>query len=145
MNYKLFIHIVMLLLAGLIVACKEEDDIGDLYGQWQLTEVHLGTATQYPTRAFIAFQNDCVFARLTEVDDHYTEAITGGFRQYGDSISLCFYIDDQKEGAEIVHSYLSEYFFFPEPHNDIPFAIRQIDSDRLILSQKECEWILRSY
>jgi len=142
---KYFLHTLLCLLVCLISSCKEENDIGDLYGQWQITRIERGNTSLSPTRAFLAFQNDCVFARLIEVDDHYTVAITGGFRQMGDSISLCFYIDEENEGAEANHSYLSEDFSFPEPHNDIRFEIKQLDSHNLILCQGDNLWKLRSY
>lgn len=126
-------------------SCQENGDIGDLYGQWQLTSIQHDLEIKSPTGAFLAFQNDCVFARITGMDAHFTYQITGGFSQDKGILKLSFYIDEEKEGAEVTHQYLSTIFGFPLPHNDIKFEIKQLDSSTLVLRNNDVIWQFRSY
>lgn len=126
-------------------SCQENGDIGELYGQWQLVSFQHNSEVQHPVNAFLAFQNDCVFARITGTDYHFTYQLTGGFIHEGKMLRLSFYIDENKEGAEVIHQYMSTLFGFPLPHNDILFEIEQIDSSKLILINGDNQWHFRSY
>lgn len=132
-------------LLSALTSCVPDIDIGTLYGQWQVTAIEQGGQTTTPAPVYLAFQNDCVFARIGETDAHFSDQFTGGFRTEGDSIFIHFYIDEDNPGAAVAHSYLSERFLFPEPHDDIRFAIKQNDSSWLILTQGNTLWRLRSY
>lgn len=128
-----------------VVSCQENGEIGDLYGQWQLTSIEQDQHTTHPDQLYLAFQNDCVFARITGTDHHFTYQLTGGFLHTGNILLLNLFIDDETEGADVMHSYISNMFCFPEPHSDIRLQIEQLDDKNLVLSQGNTIWRLRSY
>lgn len=144
---KNIINFIAFLLATftLMTSCQENGNIGDLYGQWQITSIQKGSEIQHPNQVYLAFQNDCIFARIIETDYHFTYQIKGGFKHEGDNLNVSFFIDEEADGANIMHQYLSELFGFPLPHNDIHFEIRQLDAAKLILSNGTDIWQLRSY
>lgn len=144
---KCLIKIIAFLIVSftLMTSCQENGHIGNIYGQWQITSIQKGTEIKHPDQVFLAFQNDCIFARIIGTDYHFTYQIKGGFKHKGDHLYISFFIDNEVDGSDVLHQYLSESFGFPLPHNDISFEIRQLDASKLILSNGTDIWQLRSY
>lgn len=124
----------------LCVSCTDNDNTGDLYGQWQLTAIKdNGNILSTPDNLSLSFQGDIVFARVSDHQDYRYRNVPGVFYENNDSLILSFYIDDESSRSVITRMFLME----DEP-TDLRFALKKT-SDKLLLSKGSRCWQLRSY
>lgn len=124
----------------LCVSCTDNDDTGDLYGQWQLTTVKdNGIILSTPANLSLSFQGDIVFARVSDHQDYRYRNVPGVFSEKNDSLILSFYIDDESSRSIITRMFLME----DEPA-DLRFALKK-SSGKIMLTKGNRCWQLRNY
>lgn len=124
----------------LCVSCTDNDNTGDLYGQWQLTTVKdNGIILSTPANLSLSFQGDIVFARVSDHQDYRYRNVPGVFYENNDSLILSFYIDDESSRSIITRMFLME----DEPA-DLRFALKK-SSGKIMLTKGNRCWQLRNY
>lgn len=142
MSHLLRIIATLLLLTS-AVACQNDGDIGELYGQWQLTEVRSPQGTTKHTTCFFAFQSDVIFGRIL-TDHHYADTMEGVWKHTGDSLLLTFYVNDGNR--ETLERYLLHDFGMEGDPADQRFGIGRLDGSQMILHRNgDTFWTFRKF
>jgi hypothetical protein len=113
----------LLLAVGMLTACQEGGEAGDLHGQWRLTgsDIH-----------YMSFSGS--IAQFRDASTGYQ--VFGNFQHVGDSLFIqCYSI----EGDPIDITVVEETFGF-KPFNNIRVKIAAIGSDDLVLTKGERTW-----
>lgn len=137
-----YLIVFLITICSLLTSCQTNGNIGDLYGQWQLTDVQLPDSHIQTQDAFFAFQNNVIFCRML-TDAHYAGHFQGVWRQEGDSLLLSFYTHESQK--EITQKYLMLYYYMYGDPNDLRFGIQRLDEERMILTQGDCCWSFRKF
>lgn len=112
----------LLLAVGMLTACQEGGEAGDLHGQWRLT----GSDTK-----IIAFSGS-----VTAIREFSQGEVYGNFQHVGDSLFIqCYSIEGLPSDTTIV-----EDTFGFKPFNNIRVKIAAIGSDELVLTKGERTW-----
>jgi hypothetical protein len=127
-----------------LTACTNDGDIGDLYGQWQLTEYSVRDTCYTPTQSFLSFQSQTVQARVVYSDLHTAANLTGNYQQPGDSLLLQFYVLSDNIEELTVDALSQKYYGFATPR-DLRFHLDLLNKNHLRLSAGGDYWIFRKY
>ena len=128
---------------ALLSGCQNNGEIGDLYGQWQLTQINTPDTLASPQHLFLAFQSQVFFARITGTDAHYSGTLKGSWRQSGDSLFLSFYSSEGQLASDAW--YVQHHFGFGGDPADLRFGL-QLSPRSMILTQEEAShWTFRKY
>ncbi len=127
-----------------LTACTNDGDIGDLYGQWQLTAYSVHDTLHTSTQSFLSFQNATVQARVVYTDLHAAANLTGNFRHTTDSLFLQFYVLSDNVEELTADTLAHRYFGFPSP-SDLRFGVDLLNDNHLRLSAEGDYWVFRKY
>lgn len=138
-------YILLFALLATLTACTNDGDIGDLYGQWQLTSVQASDSSLYtPTNCFLSFQNRTVQTRIVYPEAHIAANVTGNYQHVGDSLLMQFYLVNDDFENLTADSLIVRYLRFTTPQN-MRFRIDNLDRKKLILRSGETTWSFRNY
>lgn len=124
-------------------SCQNDGDIGDLYGQWQLTDITTADTLVSPRDLYIAFQSQVFFAYITGTDAHYSGKLKGTWQQQNDSLYLSFY--STEEQIETDTWYIQHHFCFDGNPKDLRFGLRLSSSSMVLTNGKQSQWKFRKY
>jgi hypothetical protein len=138
--------LIMGLILGLLpTACTNDGDIGDLYGQWQLTAVETSDSVLYaPSNCFLSFQSQTVQSRIVYPEAHVAANVTGNYQHVGDSLLMQFYLVNDDYENLTADTLMVRYYRFPTPR-DMRFHILNLDNKKLILARGDALWSFRKY
>lgn len=146
-RFRLFVSPHRLLLIGLMLlsftSCHNEEYIGELFGQWQITEIHTSQKKDSPRNLFLAFQSNVIFARIAGTDAHYTSIIKGTWTQTNDSLFISFY--STEELKEIDRAYVNELFAMGGDPENLRFGMKLTDKSMILTQGNDNIWKLRKY
>ena len=138
----LFLVACCLMLATGFSSCQNDEYIGDIYGQWQLTDIQTPDTTATPRNLYLAFQSNVVMARIVGVDAHYTETLQGTWQQSDDSLFLSFYCAEAQ--ADYLQSMLRTLFVMDAPAGNLRFNCH-LSSTAMTLTQGKSQWQFRKF
>ena len=132
--------VVMLLYTA---SCTHNDgDIGDLYGRWQLTEMHVGDSVARPNDIFFSFQSSVVFTSYCHYDIHEAQDFRGIYRREADSMLISYYTDTTY--ADKVQEFMTTRLGIAD-YTDVRLRVVALDDDRLRLSNDGIDWTFRHF
>jgi hypothetical protein len=135
----------MLTIGLLLTACTNDGDIGDLYGQWQLTAVETSDSVLYaPSNCFLSFQSQTVQSRIVYPEAHVAANVTGNYQHVSDSLLMQFYLVNDDYENLTADTLMVRYYRFPSPRN-MRFHILNLDNKKLILARGDALWSFRKY
>lgn len=133
-----YIFFIFLLFA--FNSCTDSDNTGNLYGQWQITNISdNGKVISTPENLFLAFQGEIVKARISDQQNYNYSYVPGKFTESNDSLTLSFYVEYQ-----ISKQRLEEEFMMEGDLANQRFAYT-VSSDKIILRRGARQWTLRKY
>jgi hypothetical protein len=138
-------YLPLLLSLGLAAtACTNDGDIGDLYGQWQLTEYSLDDTRYTPSQSFLSFQSQTVQARVVYTNIHSAANLTGNYQHLGDSLLMQFYVLSDNTEQLTADALSLQYYGLATP-DDVHLRVEHLDSKTLRLSSGKDYWNFREY
>ncbi len=138
-------YLPLLLSLGLAAtACTNDGDIGDLYGQWQLTEYSLDDTRYRPSQSFLSFQSQTVQARVVYTNIHSAANLTGNYQHLGDSLLMQFYVLSDNTEQLTADALSLQYYGLATP-DDVRLRVEHLDSKTLRLSSGKDYWNFRKY
>ena len=114
-------------IAGILTACQEGREAGDLWGQWQLD----GSDSQ-----FISFSGS-----VTQLKNIGEGEVYGNFQHQGDSLFMQYY---SKKGEKTDTIVVEQSFGF-RPFNNVRVRIATLDNDHLVLTKDNRTWSFCKY
>ena len=113
-----FYHLLIIVICAYIAqGCTTNDgDIGNRYGNWKLKEITLYDSIAHPNDLCLSFQSEVVFARITEIENHYAWELPGSCICSTDSLFMTFVVRDN-DGSTL-REFMGNRFCFPI-HNDL--------------------------
>lgn len=125
----------------LSTSCKNDGDIGDIYGKWQL-EGH---------ESYINFEGKILQLQVVNAEKHELTSIWGWYEDRGDSLHLHFKLTDYVEGTSGMQGMnttkiLSTYFGIKlDAESDTQSYAYKIDSKKLLLHRGTDSWSFKHY
>ena len=125
--YRLLAVSCWLLAIGMLTACQEGREAGDLWGQWRLD----GSDSK-----FISFSGS-----VTQLKNIGEGEVYGNFQHQGDSLFMQYY---SKKGEKTDTVVVEQSFGF-RPLNNVRVRIVTLDNDHLVLTKDNQTWSFCKY
>lgn len=130
--------LVLLLCIMCYSACQNGEDIGELYGQWQLekiTEDH--SEVTLPDYAYwLCFQGPTVSARKTNESNHTFQEVFGNVQHSDDQLSMQFVAINKARNDTLLIENTLRFGKF----EDVQLQVERLDNKQLILSKETVCW-----
>lgn len=123
-------------------SCQNDEYIGEIYGQWLLTDIQTPDTVATPRDLFLAFQSNVIFIRIASADAHYSGGFKGIWSKTQDSLYISFIADEA--GMTNITDNLRTRFAITSNANDLRFGLRST-SGSMTLTQGNSSWHFRKY
>lgn len=133
--FRLFL---LILVSSLLSACQNGEDMGRLYGMWQLESIQIAQEeTLHPSNLFLSFQSEVVEAKEVSQASHGYVSLFGTAHHEGDALTMHF---TEVDTTVVTCDYLlGQRFRFPE-QDPLILQVRVLNGSHLTLHDGEREW-----
>lgn len=124
-------------------ACRNEDNIGDLFGQWQLvqySENGVGVNPAAGSQCYISFEDHTAWVKSVDADIHDYQSVFASYEHRGDSLVMEFITRYGQSDSLLIEQILH----FPSFSNS-RFGVSKLDKESLILQSESKVWKWRKY
>lgn len=129
-------------IASTMVACQNGDDIGVLYGQWQLDETIEASGERTELEGlYVSFQSGTSWVKQADDQTHSYRDVFAAFQQVGDSLFMHY---TSRYGQAADTSLVCRTMWFPS-FDDCRLRIITLDGSHLELATESRHWRFSKY
>lgn len=134
---RVIVALCFLVPACCFIACQNGEDIGDLYGIWQLQTISMSNGkVLQPTNLYLSFHGDVVEAKQVNPESHGYVNLFGSLSVDGDVVTMQFLEIDP---SVVTCQYLLEQCFH-FPADQVCLTMHWSGSNTLCFEQEGTQW-----
>ena len=132
---------ILLFILFFFPSCQNEGDIGDLYGQWRLSQSSVDDLVKQHVQIYFSFQGKVVWAKRVDIQENAYGDVFGSFVHQGDSLILSF---SQQNEYTTPESLIRNECRFVDPEN-IRLKVVTLNESGLKVMSGDNYWQFEKY